>query len=199
MPDAPSIYLASRSPRRAELLRQIGVRFTVVEAADAPAEVRDPAETAADYVLRIGRAKASAGLATVRAQGLPLRPVLGADTEVIVDGEVLGKPADAAQAAQFLRRLAGRWHEVRSAVALATASGVAGAVSVSAVRFAHLSDERIERYCATGEPCDKAGGYGIQGLAAVFIEELQGSYSGVMGLPLAETAQLLEAAGVRVL
>ncbi len=199
MPDAPSIYLASRSPRRAELLRQIGVRFTVVEAADAPAEVRDPAETAADYVLRIARAKAAAGLATVRAQGFPLRPVLGADTEVIVDGAVLGKPADATQAVQFLRRLSGRRHEVRSAVALATPNGTASVVSVSAVRFAHLSDEQIARYCATAEPYDKAGGYAIQGLAAVFIEELQGSYSGVMGLPLAETARLLEAAGVRVL
>jgi septum formation protein len=199
VPDAPSIYLASRSPRRAELLRQIGVRFTVVEAADAPAEVRDPAETAADYVLRIARAKAAAGLATVRAQGFPLRPVLGADTEVIVDGAVLGKPADATQAVQFLRRLSGRRHEVRSAVALATPNGTASVVSVSAVRFAHLSDEQIARYCATAEPYDKAGGYAIQGLAAVFIEELQGSYSGVMGLPLAETARLLEAAGVRVL
>ncbi|MFN7573300.1 MAG: Maf family protein [Betaproteobacteria bacterium] len=193
------VYLASQSPRRAELLRQIGVRFTVVEAADAPAEVRDPAETAADYVLRIARAKAAAGLATVRAQDLPLRPVLGADTEVIVDGDVLGKPADAAQAAHFLRLLSGRWHEVRSAVALATPNGTASAVSVSAVRFAHLSDEKIACYCATAEPYDKAGGYAIQGLAAVFIEELQGSFSGVMGLPLAETARLIEAAGMRVL
>jgi septum formation protein len=135
----------------------------------------------------------------VRAQGFPLRPVLGADTEVIVDGAVLGKPADATQAVQFLRRLSGRRHEVRSAVALATPNGTASVVSVSAVRFAHLSDEQIARYCATAEPYDKAGGYAIQGLAAVFIEELQGSYSGVMGLPLAETARLLEAAGVRVL
>jgi septum formation protein len=194
-----AIYLASQSPRRAELLRQIGVDYAVIETTGAPPEQRAAGESAAEYVERIARAKALAGLATVAARALPARPVLGADTEVIVDGEVLGKPADATQAAQFLRRLSGRWHEVRSAVALATAGGVASAVSVSAVRLAALSEARIERYCATGEPDDKAGGYAIQGRAAVFIEELQGSYSGVMGLPLAETARLLEAVGVRVL
>lgn len=194
-----AIYLASQSPRRAELLRQIGIDFAVIDTTGAPPERREAGETAARYVERIARAKALAGLATVAARGLPVLPVLGADTEVIVDGEVLGKPADAAQAAQFLRRLSGRWHEVRSAVALATAHGATDAVSVSAVRFAALTEAQIARYCASGEPYDKAGGYAIQGLAAVFVEELQGSYSGVMGLPLAETARLLEAAGVRVL
>jgi septum formation protein len=195
----PSIYLASQSPRRAELLRQIGVAFEVVPLPDPPLEQRQAAESAADYVERIARAKTQAGLQAVQAQGLPPRPVLGADTEVIVDGEVLGKPADVAQAARFLRRLAGRWHEVRSVVVLATADRLLSAVSVSGVRFAALTDAQIARYCATAEPYDKAGGYGIQGPAAVFIEELQGSYSGVMGLPLAETARLLAAAGQPVL
>jgi septum formation protein len=195
----PSIYLASQSPRRAELLRQIGVAFEVLRLADPPLEQRQPDETAADYVLRIACAKAQAGQRTVHAQKLPPCPVLGADTEVIIDGEVLGKPADAAQAARFLRLLAGRWHEVRSAVALATVEGLTHAVSVSRVRFAPLTEAQIARYCATAEPYDKAGGYAVQGLAAVFIDELQGSYSGVMGLPLAQTARLLAAAGLRVL
>jgi len=127
------------------------------------------------------------------------RPVLAADTVVILDGEVLPKPADRAQAAEFMRRLSGRTHEVRTAVALAIEGPVLAATSVSQVAFRALDDAEIQRYCATAEPYDKAGGYGIQGLASVFIERIEGSYSGVMGLPLFETARLLGQAGMKVL
>ena len=132
-----------------------------------------------------------------------MHPVLAADTVVVVDGKVLGTPADRNQAAQLLRLLTGRTHEVRTFVALATGHGprsqLLTAESVSTVRFAALSDAQIERYCASNEPYDKAGGYAIQGLAATFIEHLEGSYSGVMGLPLFETARLLSQAGLKVL
>jgi len=135
----------------------------------------------------------------LRMRSMLFRPVLAADTVVIVDGEVLGKPANPAEAAAFMRRLSGRSHEVRTAIALAMQGPVIVATSVSTVTFRALTDTEIGRYCATAEPYDKAGGYAIQGMAALFIERLEGSYSGVMGLPLFETARLLSQAGLPLL
>jgi septum formation protein len=202
----PLVYLASRSPRRRELLRQIGVRHEVlvlrVQSPRQPDadETPQPGESPAAYAARVATDKARAGAQVVALRRLPLRPVLAADTVVSIDGEILGKPADREQAAAFLRRLAGRTHEVRTYVALALGPAahaeLIGAESVSAVRFAPLDERQIARYCASGEPFDKAGGYAIQGMAASFIAHLEGSYSGVMGLPLYETAQLLRQAGV---
>jgi septum formation protein len=200
------VYLASRSPRRRDLLRQIGVRFEplVLRLAQPRGpdidETPHAGESAAAFAARVGSAKARFGLEVLSMRQLAVRPVLAADTVVVVDAGILGKPADRAEAAGFLRRLAGRTHEVRTYVALACGSPARlelfTAESVSTVRFAPLSDAQIERYCAGGEPYDKAGGYAIQGMAAAFIERLEGSYSGVMGLPLFETAQLLRQAGI---
>jgi septum formation protein len=185
------VYLASASPRRSELLRQIGVPFEV-KPADVPEE-RLPGETPEAYVLRVAVAKADAVWDAVRHEP---RPVLAADTAVVLDGEVLGKPSAAAEAAAMLERLSGRSHRVLTAVALRHGGGVETALSQSEVRFrATTAAERVA-YCATGEPFDKAGGYGIQGHAAVFVAELKGSYSGVVGLPLFETAALLARGGV---
>ncbi|MEO5343412.1 MAG: Maf family nucleotide pyrophosphatase [Gammaproteobacteria bacterium SHHR-1] len=185
MPE-PLLYLASASPRRAELLRQIGVSFQPY-----PAHIDETprlSESATDFVLRMAQEKAQAAQARLRD---PQARVLGADTDVILDGEILGKPADQAQAAAMLRRLSGRSHEVLSGVALADAKGLDWRLSRSRVWFRALSEAEITAYWASGEPLGKAGGYAIQGLGAVFIERLEGSYSGVMGLPLFETAQLL--------
>jgi septum formation protein len=203
------VYLASRSPRRRELLKQIGVKFEPLmlrlaspRGADVD-EVQHAGESAADYVERVAREKAEVGAQALALRSMLVKPVLTADTVVIVDGDVLGKPANPQQAADFLRRLSGRAHEVRTAVAVAVGSGnkrrILLATSVSQVTFGALSEAQIKQYCATGEPYDKAGGYAIQGLAAVFVARLEGSYSGVMGLPLYETAQLLRQAGVPVL
>ena len=186
---AADVCLASVSPRRQALLTQIGVRF-VVAAADIDEAVQD-AEHAEDYVLRMARDKALA----VRARADRL-PVLAADTTVVLDGEICGKPAGEADGVAMLQRLAGRSHQVLTAVALADASGVRERLSASEVRFRAISRVECVAYWASGEPRDKAGGYAIQGLGAVFIEHLSGSYSGVMGLPLFETAELLRTAGV---
>lgn len=185
------LFLASSSPRRSELLRQLGLRFEVLEVSIE--EVRAAAEPAADYVSRVAREKAGAGLLQVAA--VPAAVVLGADTEVVLDGEVFGKPADAADAAGMLRRLSGRTHRVVSDVWCVSAAGEAHRSCVSEVSFAVLSDPQIAAYVVTGEPFGKAGGYAIQGRAAAFIAGLSGSYSGVMGLPLFETAALLRQAG----
>jgi septum formation protein len=200
------LYLASRSPRRRELLRQIGVRFEpLLLRLAAPRgpdvdETPHDGESAAAFVARVALAKARFGVEALAMRQLPLHPVLAADSVVVVDGEILGKPADRAEAAAFLRRLAGRAHEVRTFVAVARGPAArmetVSAESTSSVRFGALAERQIERYCATGEPYDKAGGYAIQGLAAAFVEHLEGSYSGVMGLPLFETAQLLRQAGI---
>lgn len=184
------VYLASASPRRSELLRQIGVRFTV--RAPAIAEDRLYAETAEAYVVRLAAAKAEAVWAAVGDS----QPVLGADTVVVLGREVLGKPDTAAEAVSMLERLSGRTHRVLTAVALKHAAGVETRLSQSEVRFRATTPAERLAYCATGEPFDKAGGYGIQGHAAVFVEELKGSYSGVVGLPLFETAALLTRCGV---
>jgi len=186
---APLVCLASVSARRRELLAQIGVPH-VVSAADID-EALLPGESAADYVVRMARAKALA----VRERGMAL-PVLAADTTVVVDEIVCGKPADEGESLAMLERLSGRTHQVLTAVALAAHGAVSFRLNASEVRFRRLSRAECAAYWRTGEPHDKAGGYAIQGRAAVFIEHLGGSYSGVMGLPLFETAELLRAAGV---
>lgn len=187
------LYLASKSPRRRELLRQIGVRFEVVDV-DVP-EVREPRESPHAYVERVARAKARSGLTAVAVLD-PHAVVLGADTEVVLDGCVFGKPADADAAAAMLRDLSGRTHTVVSVVCLAGAGGETIAKCESSVAVAALDEASIRDYVATGEPFGKAGGYAIQGRAAAFIAYLSGSHSGVMGLPLFETAGLLRGAGL---
>ncbi len=186
------LHLASRSPRRAELLTRLGLRFGVLDL-DVP-EQRAPDEPAEDYVRRVAREKSGTGLLQVMAVADAI--VLGADTEVVLDDEVFGKPRDAAAAAAMLRRLSARAHQVISAVSLVSASREAQAVSISEVTFAALSDDDIAAYLATGEWEGKAGAYAIQGWAAMFISHLSGSYTGVMGLPLHETAKLLREFGV---
>jgi septum formation protein len=185
----PVIRLASVSPRRRELLTQIGVPH-VVTGAHIDESVH-PGERPHDYVQRMARSKAQ----TVWEQDRSL-PVLAADTTVVLDGRIFGKPADRADAARMLGLLSARTHEVLTAVALASTAGLEMRVSVSAVRFRALAADEIGAYWETGEPRDKAGAYAVQGLGAVFIESLSGSYSGVMGLPLFETSELLRAAGV---
>lgn len=184
------ICLASMSPRRRELLAQIGVPHTV--AAAHVDESLLPGEPAAEYVARLARLKA----ATVRQRGESL-PVLAADTTVVVEGSVYGKPADRADGLAMLAALSGRTHQVLTAVALATERDIALRVSRSSVGFRNIGRAEMEAYWDTGEPRDKAGGYAIQGYGAVFVQALSGSYSGVMGLPLLETAELLRAAGIR--
>jgi len=189
---APAIYLASQSPRRRELLAQIGIAYRTV-----PAQVDEnpyPDESPELFVLRMALAKARAG----RAGSAPVedRPVLGADTAVAVDWRILGKPRDRADALAMLGLLSGRTHRVLTAVALCTPAGETSRLSVSHVRFRPIAPAEVQAYWASGEPRDKAGAYAIQGLGAVFVEWLEGSYSGVMGLPLFETAELLAEAGM---
>lgn len=186
----PQILLASASPRRAELLTQLGIRF-VVAPADI-AEVVQPGETPAAYAQRIALEKARAGWAA-SAQQLP---VLGADTDVVEGGRILGKPRDRAHALEMLARLADREHEVYSSVALVAGAREQVALSVTRVRFGPITPAQAEAYWASGECQGKAGAYAIQGLGARFVRELCGSYSGVVGLPLYETAQLLEQFGI---
>jgi septum formation protein len=200
-----AIYLASKSPRRAELLRQLGVEFTELRLREAPGRERDvvegprPGESPRDYVTRIARTKALIAWHRMGQRSLPPLPVLAADTEVVLDGAIFGKPADPADAARMLAALSGRTHEVMTALFLKWEQAVHGTVSVSRVTFRLLDPAEIERYCASGEPLDKAGAYAIQGRGAAFVERLEGSYSGVMGLPLFETAGTLAQIGVSVL
>ena len=192
------IYLASRSPRRRELLAQVGVRYHLLlfrSRPDSPPDVDESIlanEQPDTYVERVARAKAQAGWRLLRLRNLPFAPVLAADTTVALDGQILGKPTDRKEAAAMLAALSGRRHDVFTAVALMRDERIDSAVSRSEVQFKQLSPEEIAQYIATGECDDKAGAYAIQGRAARFITELRGSYSGVMGLPLFETAQLLE-------
>ena len=196
MPDK-RIYLASRSPRRRELLRQIGVSFELLLLREDARRGRDvdetagEGETASDYVTRIARSKAEVAARQALQRGLRPHPALGADTTVVLDGNVIGKPENAEHAADILGALSGREHEVMTGVALALRDRVESALSVSSVEFRALSALEIQRYIASGEPFGKAGAYAIQGRAAAFITRIAGSYSGIMGLPLAETAQLL--------
>jgi len=202
---APTIYLASRSPRRQELLRQLGVDFTELPLREAPGRRRDVVEQprgdepAVDYVKRIARTKASVGWHRMQQRGLPPRPVLGADTEVVHGGAIFGKPADSADAARMLALLSGRRHDVLTAISVRWERQVVLAVCASTVTFSELAPDEIERYVATGEPFDKAGAYAVQGRAAAFIRRIEGSYSGVMGLPLFETAAALARIGFPVL
>jgi septum formation protein len=190
------IYLASRSPRRKELLRQIGVDFIELPKVDhAILERPRPYEAPRDYVRRIAQTKAAIGWHTMSTHGLPPYPVLAADTEVIVGNDVLGKPAEAAHAAAMLALLSGTTHEVVTVVAVRWNARMHRVMSSSLVTLRDLSTQEIARYIAGGEPFDKAGAYGIQGSAGAFISHLSGSYTGVMGLPLYETAGLLHRIG----
>lgn len=190
------LCLASASPRRRELLQQIGVPHLVQPADLDETPQRD--ECAADYVERLARAKATAVWQARAAAGAVTLPVLGADTTVTIDGHLLGKPVDERALCAMFERLSGREHEVWSAVALTTAEGTTSRRSGTRVKFRVIAPAEVSRYWATGEPRDKAGGYAIQGLGAVFVERIEGSYTGVVGLPLVETAALLVAAGIGV-
>jgi septum formation protein len=199
-----SVYLASQSPRRLELLRQIGLTPVVLplrHAGDRADVDETPltGEAPLDYVRRLARMKAAAGILSLSKRGLPALPIVAADTTVTLDDNILGKPADAAEATAMLRRLSGRAHRVLTAVGVAFRDRIEVAVSDSEVRFKPLTEGEIAAYVLSREPYDKAGAYGIQGRAGLFIEHLTGSYSGVMGLPLYETAALLKAEGFDVL
>lgn len=191
------IYLASRSPRRRELLKQIGVTYELMLLRENPqrgADVKEtplPDEAPVAYVTRIAQIKAESGWRIVMKRRMPQYPVLAADTTVVIDNEILGKPEDAQHAQRMLRRLSGHTHQVLTAVAVACNGQVATVLSTSAVEFRELTDDEIRRYVVGGEPLDKAGAYAIQGRAAVFARRITGSYSGIMGLPLFETAELL--------
>jgi septum formation protein len=187
----PLIYLASASPRRSALLTQIGVAHHV-----RPVDVDEslqPAETPAVYVIRLARAKAETLWNRLGEE--ERLPVLGSDTTVALGNDVLGKPANRAEGMAMLRRLNGKTHQVYTGVALRSSRGIESRVSISDVTFRALSEAEMEAYWLTGEPADKAGGYAVQGRAAVFIERITGSYSGIMGLPLFETAALLTSTG----
>ena len=184
------VVLASKSPRRAELLQQIHISF-VCDAADIDETVL-AGETAADYVQRLARQKAQAIWCKREAEQQPLLPVLGSDTAVVIGEEILGKPNNKADAIVMLKKLSGKAHQVLTAVSVISQSKTLTALSTTTVNFKAVSALEIENYVDSGEPNDKAGAYGIQGFAAVFIEKIEGSYSGVMGLPLAETYQLLQ-------
>lgn len=184
----PSVYLASASPRRSELLRQIGVDFTVLNVSVDEAVFSE--ESPSDYAKRVALAKASAGWETLQSE---YRPVIGADTAVVLPSkQILGKPVNSQQAREYLTQLSGIQHQVLSAVALVWQQQHWLSLQISEVQFKPLTDADIDWYLATGEGQDKAGGYAVQGLAAMFIEKISGSYSGVMGLPLFETSQLLQ-------
>jgi septum formation protein len=185
------LFLASKSPRRHELLRLLGLDFSVLEI--DVVEEPQPGEVAEDYVRRVTREKAGAGLLEVAS--VPGAVVLAADTEVVLDDVIFGKPKDDGDAVRMLKALSGRTHRVMSAVCAIDAGREFERLNVSEVRFATVDDARIRAYVATGEPLGKAGAYGIQGRAAAFIEHLSGSYTGVMGLPLYETAEVLAGLG----
>lgn len=187
----PPLILASSSPRRRELLNQVGMAYQVI-VADIDESIR-PGEDAGEYVCRMAREKA---LEVHQRDGVTVA-VLGADTAVVVNGRVLGKPVDREDAIRMLESLSGRTHEVWSAVALVSpGGGLRERLNITRVTFSELDRAWIESYCDSGEPMDKAGAYGVQGIAAQKISHMEGSYSGVMGLPLHETAEILQAAGV---
>jgi septum formation protein len=197
------IYLASKSPRRRELLRQIGVQYELLMMREVSPRVdvdevplRD--ESAHAYVQRIVLLKAAAAMKVMRERRLPTRLILTADTTVTIDGDVLGKPVDRDDAVRMLKRLGGQSHQVLTAIAVTVDREIKHVLSTSFVTFANLSDDEIKRYVDSGEPMDKAGGYAVQGIAARFISKLSGSYSGVMGLPLYETTALLRQCGLQI-
>ena len=196
-----TIWLASKSPRRAELLTGMGVPFEVLQFTDDAGtqyEVDEsvfPGESPRDYVRRVAFDKALHAVSYLRDRGLPERPLLSADTTVALGERILGKPADADEARDMLNALSGQAHEVLTSVVLAHGHDIRQMLSVSQVRFMALDDATIERYIASGEPFDKAGAYGIQGRAGIFVAEMQGSFTGIMGLPVHETACLLKSCG----
>lgn len=204
-PNDQKIYLASKSARRRELLRQIGIEFELLLLRDHTprgpevSEAVKPGEAADVYVARVALEKAEYAHHTMLWRKLPMRPVLAADTTVVVDGQILGKPADVNEAVRMMKLLSGRTHQVLTSVAVRHHDETWQLTQRSDVAFAPLSEEVIRAYCATAEPYDKAGGYAVQGMAAVFIQDIAGSYSGIMGLPLFETVQLLRQAGLRIL
>ena len=195
------LYLASQSPRRRELLTQLGVTYELL-LADASEDAESleavlPGESPDDYVQRVCILKAEAAVQRRMRRGLPEAPILTSDTTVCRGGDILGKPADARDAAVMLAALSGTTHRVLTAVTVASAAGLRHALSISHVTFRTMQAAEIDRYVASGEPLGKAGAYGIQGRAAEFVERIDGSYSGIMGLPLFETAALLREAGLR--
>ncbi len=199
----PFVYLASQSPRRRQLLEQIGVRYTLLLANSDDTEPEDPEaleavlprETATSYVQRVTGLKLDAALARLNRRGLEAAPVLCSDTTVSLGRSILGKPETPEDAAQMLHALSGKTHRVLTAVALQAGSKRLTALSVSQVQFAEMTPAQIDAYVASGEPLGKAGSYGVQGRAAAYIAKISGSYSGIMGLPVFETANLLRAAG----
>lgn len=198
------IYLASRSLQRRELLKQIGVKFNILlmrETLDRQIDVDEeplPDETPTDYIYRVVHVKADEGWKRLLQRKLPLLPVLVADTVVTLDGRIMGKPKDAAQAEEMLRALSGRSHQVLTAIGVGVHDKAQIRLSTTTVRFREIGDREIHNCIVHGKVLDKAGGYAIQGMAAAFIIEIVGSYSGVMGLPLFETAQLLEETGIEI-
>ncbi|WP_090718834.1 nucleoside triphosphate pyrophosphatase [Nitrosomonas sp. Nm166] len=198
------IYLASRSPRRRELLRQIGVKFNLLlmrETLGRPIDIDEQPladEAPTDYVYRIVQFKASEGWKRILQRKFPQLPVLVADTIVTLDGCILGKPKDIIQAEEMLKTLSGRSHQVLTAIGIGIKDKIQVRLSTSTVRFREISEREIRKYLAQNNVLDKAGAYAIQGMAAAFIAEIAGSYSGVMGLPLYETAQLLEEIGIEL-
>ena len=204
-PGENMIYLASKSPRRQKLLNQIAVRFTILDVpqqdpvhSDMVNEAVHSGENAYDYVSRIAREKAEYARQFLVTQNMPEHPVLTADTTVVMEGEIIGKPADKNEATEILRRLSGKTHQVLTSVAVRNKEHLFQTVQTSDVTVALLTSRHINAYVDTGEPFDKAGGYGIQGLAGKFITHITGSYSGIMGLPLYETTVLLRKAGISI-
>jgi septum formation protein len=199
------IYLASRSARRRDLLKQMGVNFEMLllrEGAGRDADFNEselPGETPRDYVVRVARLKAEAGWLRLEQRRLMRHPVLAADTTVALGDNILAKPNDREEAVAMLKQLSGTVHHVYTAVAIKFHDSLREALSVTDVRFRELSDDEIRRFVATGEPLDKAGAYGIQGKASMFIESINGSYTGVVGLPIFETARLLGHFGFQLL
>jgi septum formation protein len=193
----PKIYLASRSPRRGEILRQIGVDFEVL-----PSDIDEGVlseETPEHYVLRLAQEKAQACAHAILRRGLHAMPLLAADTTVCVDDDILGKPENDEHAAAMLRMMSGLWHTTHTGVAVAEGDRIEVLLSSTQVEMKMLTEAEIAAYVASGEPNGKAGGYGIQGLAGSFISRIEGSYSGVMGLPIFETVQLLNRFGIKIL
>lgn len=192
-----NIYLASASPRRRELLSQLGILIEVLRT-DID-ETPQPGEAPLAYTERLARDKADAGWQQVQKFGLPERPLLAADTTVVLDGTIIGKPESADHARQILRQLSGREHQVLTSVAIKLGARCSVVTSSSSVLFRPLEDNEIDHYVISGEPMDKAGAYGIQGVAAMFVSEIHGSYTGIVGLPLAETVLLLREYGIEVM